>query len=92
MSGKWNEDVKAVDVRDRSPITVWTRTHANNKDYYYFNDYTMLLNHLSKEILTEVAPTDSRLRPDQRAMESRSMDLAESEKLRLEQKQRTKRK
>ena len=36
-----------------------------------------------------VAPTDSRLRPDQRLMEEGKWDEANEEKLRLEEKQRT---
>ncbi|VDN41043.1 unnamed protein product [Dibothriocephalus latus] len=39
-----------------------------------------------------VAPTDSRLRPDQRLMEEGLWDEANTEKERLEQKQRLKRK
>lgn len=35
-----------------------------------------------------VAPTDSRLRPDQRLMENGRWDEANAEKLRLEEKQR----
>lgn len=38
-----------------------------------------------------VAPTDSRLRPDQRLMEEGLWNEANDEKLRLEEKQRTKR-
>lgn len=37
-------------------------------------------------------PTDSRLRPDQRALENADMETAESEKARLEDKQRALRK
>lgn len=39
-----------------------------------------------------IAPTDSRLRPDQRLMELGMWDEANIEKLRLEEKQRLKRK
>lgn len=39
-----------------------------------------------------IAPTDSRLRPDQRLMELGMWDEANIEKLRLEEKQRQKRK
>lgn len=38
-----------------------------------------------------VAPSDSRLRPDQRALEDGNFDLAEKEKKRVEEKQREKR-
>lgn len=37
ISGKWNEYIKATDLRDKSTVTVWTRKHIPNKDYYYFN-------------------------------------------------------
>jgi hypothetical protein len=37
-----------MDLRDKNTISVWNKTHICNKDYYYFNDYTMLLNHLHK--------------------------------------------
>jgi hypothetical protein len=52
----------------------------------------MQLNHLNNHLLKFIAPTDSRLRPDQRALESQNLKLAESEKLRLEEKQRARRK
>lgn len=52
----------------------------------------MLLNHLNKENLAAIAPTDSRLRPDQRALEYRNIEVAASEKNRVEEKQRAKRK
>jgi len=52
----------------------------------------MLMNHLNKQSLAQIAPTDSRLRPDQRALEYQNLDLASSEKLRIEDKQKLKRK
>lgn len=36
--------------------------------------------------MKKIAPTDSRLRPDQRALEYGLLDIATEEKLRLEQK------
>ncbi len=50
------------------------------------------LNYLPNELLPNLAPTDSRLRPDQRALENGDFALATSEKLRLEEKQRAARK
>ena len=38
----------------------------------------MLLNHLNKANFDTIAPTDSRLRPDQRALEFQDLGLAES--------------
>ena len=39
-------------------------------------------------MLEKLPPTDSRLRPDQRCLENGEYDMANSEKLRLEQRQR----
>merc|ERR1712062_187621 len=49
-----------------------------------FSSFTCELNELEEG----VAPTDSRLRPDQRFMEECEWDLANTEKVRLEEKQR----
>ncbi|RXM90859.1 Oxysterol-binding protein 1 [Acipenser ruthenus] len=51
---------------------------------YYFSNLALSLN----EEEEGVAPTDSRLRPDQRMMENGHWDEANSEKQRLEEKQR----
>lgn len=52
ITGKWNEYVKATDLKDKSVLTVWTRTHSCNRLYYNFNEYTLLLNHLNKRTLS----------------------------------------
>ncbi|CAI8024455.1 Oxysterol-binding protein 1 [Geodia barretti] len=54
---------------------------------YGFSEFACGLN----EPEEGVAPTDSRLRPDQRIMEKGDFDTANNEKLRLEEKQRAKR-
>lgn len=51
---------------------------------YYFSTLALTLN----EPEEEVAPTDSRRRPDQRLMEEGHWDEANAEKQRLEEKQR----
>lgn len=55
---------------------------------YNFTELAVQLN----EPETDVAPTDTRLRPDQRLMENANWDEANKEKLRLEEKQRSARK
>lgn len=52
---------------------------------YYFTALALTLN----EPEEGVAPTDSRLRPDQRLMEDGRWDEANAEKQRLEEKQRS---
>jgi hypothetical protein len=43
---------------------------------------------ISSYVQEKLPPTDSRLRPDQRYLENGEFDMANSEKLRLEQRQR----
>jgi len=56
----------------------------DNEKYYYFTVLASQLNEMEEG----VAPTDSRLRPDQRLMEFGLWDEANIEKLRLEEIQR----
>lgn len=60
----------------------------DSEKYYSFTELACQLNEMEEGI----APTDSRLRPDQRLMELGMWDEANIEKLRLEEKQRLKRK
>lgn len=59
----------------------------NAENMYYFSELALTLN----EHEDGVAPTDSRLRPDQRLMERGRWDEANTEKQRLEEKQRVSR-
>ncbi|KAL1021364.1 hypothetical protein UPYG_G00012350 [Umbra pygmaea] len=59
---------------------------------YNFTNFAMALNELEPGMLSSLAPTDCRLRPDIRAMENGDMDEASREKERLEEKQRSARK
>ncbi|XP_038159723.1 oxysterol-binding protein-related protein 1 isoform X1 [Cyprinodon tularosa] len=61
----------------------------NSAKFYAFSTFAMQLNELDKNMEEVLPPTDSRLRPDIRAMENGDIDLASTEKKRLEEKQRT---
>ncbi|XP_043539007.1 oxysterol-binding protein 1-like [Chiloscyllium plagiosum] len=65
---------------------LWRRHKALERaeSMYYFSELALSLN----ELEDGVAPTDSRLRPDQRMMENGRWDEANMEKQRLEEKQR----
>ncbi|XP_011333260.1 oxysterol-binding protein 1 isoform X2 [Ooceraea biroi] len=67
-------------------ILAWKRRMPTEdcEKYYSFTELACQLN----EPEETVAPTDSRLRPDQRLMEDGRWDEANAEKLRLEEKQR----
>uniref|UniRef100_A0A8C4NM04 Oxysterol-binding protein n=1 Tax=Dicentrarchus labrax TaxID=13489 RepID=A0A8C4NM04_DICLA len=64
----------------------------NSAKFYAFSTFAMHLNELEKSMEGVIPPTDSRLRPDIRAMENGDIDLASAEKKRLEEKQRMSRK
>ncbi|EFO19328.1 hypothetical protein LOAG_09167 [Loa loa] len=65
---------------------IWTRNAQPNESELMYN-YTTLAIELN-EPEENVAPTDSRLRPDMRMMENGDWDAANQEKGRLEEKQR----
>ncbi|QPH04084.1 hypothetical protein C2857_000737 [Epichloe festucae Fl1] len=54
--------------------------------------FVLTFNHIDDKLKPWIAPTDSRLRPDQRAMEDGEYDFAATEKNRLEEAQRARRK
>jgi hypothetical protein len=53
--------------------------------------FVLTFNHIDDKLEPWIAPTDSRLRPDQRAMEDGEYDFAATEKNRLEEAQRSRR-
>ena len=71
--------------------TLWRAAQRNPKERYALTPFAVTLNELTPDI-SGVCPTDSRLRPDQRAQEEGRFGLANKEKQRLERKQRDARK
>jgi len=59
---------------------------------YKFTNFTMTLNELDDKLKGHLAPTDSRFRPDSRAMESGDFQTANQLKSSVEEKHRTARK
>ncbi|KAL9357457.1 hypothetical protein Peur_050710 [Populus x canadensis] len=55
---------------------------------YNLTRFAMTMNELTHGLKEKLPPTDSRLRPDQRYLENGEFDMANSEKLRLEHRQR----
>ncbi|XP_029778350.1 oxysterol-binding protein 2 isoform X1 [Suricata suricatta] len=104
LSGSWDEQMECAKIVQSSPSspssdgkqkTVYQTLPAkllwkkyplpeNAENMYYFSEMALSLN----EHEEGVAPTDSRLRPDQRLMEKGHWDEANTEKQRLEEKQR----
>nr|XP_043896034.1 oxysterol-binding protein-related protein 1-like isoform X2 [Solea senegalensis] len=86
-------DAETVQVIPGSEL-LWkiTPRPENSSKFYAFSTFAMQLNELEKSMEGVVPTTDSRLRPDIRAMENGDIDLASAEKKRLEEKQRMARK
>uniref|UniRef100_A0A6A7FV43 Oxysterol-binding protein n=3 Tax=Hirondellea gigas TaxID=1518452 RepID=A0A6A7FV43_9CRUS len=63
-----------------------------SSQYYHFTSFALGLNEKNPEALEDLAPTDSRLRPDIRLLEEGDIEGASNEKTRLEEKQRDTRK
>jgi len=93
LEGTWNKGVDIVNNQTGEVSEAW-RVYPFPKDFdwcYFFSDFTLQLNQVP-ELVPGIALTDSRYRPDQRALENGDLKLANSEKHRLEEKQRAARK
>ncbi|XP_059433410.1 oxysterol-binding protein-related protein 1C-like isoform X1 [Corylus avellana] len=103
LIGKWDEGMRYV-IGDGSrkekgsnsllePQFLWKRSKPSKyPTRYNLTRFAITLNELTHGLEEKLPPTDSRLRPDQRCLENGEYEMANSEKLRLEQKQRQARK
>ncbi|KAG6850320.1 hypothetical protein H0H93_014895 [Arthromyces matolae] len=94
MEGKWDDQM--TQTLDSSNFRVLWRSAPFPKDtheFYGFTTFGITLNELSDDLLEngKLPPTDSRFRPDVRALEEGEIDLAEKEKVRVEEMQRERR-
>uniref|UniRef100_A0A4W6CFG9 Oxysterol-binding protein n=1 Tax=Lates calcarifer TaxID=8187 RepID=A0A4W6CFG9_LATCA len=108
LSGTWDDKMESAKIVDSSqgcggsegkqktvyqtlqPKLLWKKYPLpdNAENMHFFSSLALTLN----EPEEGVAPTDSRLRPDQRLMEAGLWDEANSQKQRLEERQRLERK
>jgi len=63
-----------------------------NENDYKVSKYAYNLNYIDDAISNKIPKTDSRFRPDQRALENQNLELADKEKKRIEDKQRNRHK
>ncbi|XP_031493436.1 oxysterol-binding protein-related protein 1C-like isoform X4 [Nymphaea colorata] len=101
LFGKWDESMHYVrgDCSGKSKESLpeahllWKRNKpAEYPTRYNLTRFAITLNELTPGLKEKLPPTDSRLRPDQRCLENGEYELANAEKLRLEQRQRQARK
>lgn len=90
LQGKWTQALSRADnnsvIWEAGPLV----PDANKN--WGFTAFAACLNQLSSGDKKLLPPTDSRLRPDQRALEEGDLDEAEALKARLEERQRARRK
>lgn len=98
LLGKWDEAMYYVlgdpttKPKGYDPMTeavlLWERDKSVTRTRYNLTPFAISLNELTRGLVEKLPPTDSRLRPDQRHLEDGEYELANGEKLRLEQLQR----
>lgn len=70
---------------------IWQANERPTGIPFNLTPFVLTFNHIDDNLRQWIAPTDSRLRPDQRAMEDGEYDFAATEKHRLEENQRARR-
>lgn len=99
IGGKWNDKLYAratdgfedVDVGSKGAhqaVLVWEAHPRPSGIPFNLTPFVVTLNAVDDDLKKHLPPTDTRLRPDQRAMEDGAYDLAATEKNRVEEKQR----
>ncbi|KAL4875522.1 Oxysterol-binding protein-domain-containing protein [Aspergillus karnatakaensis] len=103
IGGRWNDKIYArhtpgfeapvsgTDPESAKTILVWQAHPRPTGIPFNLTPFVITLNALTDSLRPQLPPTDTRLRPDQRAMEEGEYDLAADEKHRVEEKQRAKR-
>ncbi|KAJ2238331.1 Oxysterol-binding protein 3 [Coemansia sp. RSA 1722] len=90
LRGCWSSHLRHERGPGQHADTLWTAAAlpTDAARYYSFNYFTMRLNDLPAQLEPLLPPTDTRLRPDQRAYEEGRVDDAEALKHELEEAQR----
>ena len=94
LMGKWTQSLTVTTEGAPKSKPLWTVGDLvpDAPKCYGFTAFTSSLNEITAHERRKTAPTDSRLRPDQRAAEDGDIDEAEGLKAKLEQAQRERRK
>lgn len=89
LGGHWNSKIycRPADDKKAEKFLVWEAA-PRKEMMFHLTSFAATLNAPQKHLLPKVACTDTRLRPDQRAMENGEYDKASEEKNRVEEKQR----
>ncbi|KAI4925375.1 hypothetical protein J4E85_007254 [Alternaria conjuncta] len=93
LTGKWTSDLQLTSSGQPTGKTIWKTGDLVDKaeKHYGLTTFAAALNQVTSIEQDRMAPTDSRLRPDQRALEDGDVDKAEALKAKLEERQRSRR-
>lgn len=94
IHGNWHSHISIKNLTTGKDEGIWNVSPKvpNSEHQYAFNKFLCNLNYIDDEMKKVIAPTDTRLRPDQRYYEEFKIDPAAQHKNRIEDKQRTVRK
>lgn len=92
LEGKWDEQI-AQKLDDSHLHVLWRIMPfpKHSREYYGFTSFAITLNEITPDLEGKLPHTDSRYRPDVRALEEGDLDRAELEKVRVEEAQRERR-
>ena len=78
IKGRWHKNCVITNLQSGEAKEVWKKVPFPEKvDWMYgMSHFHVQLNYLPKRLKGKIAPTDSRFRPDQRALENGDMTLA----------------
>ncbi|KIY65502.1 hypothetical protein CYLTODRAFT_432183 [Cylindrobasidium torrendii FP15055 ss-10] len=92
LEGKWDEQLS--ETVDPSHLRILWRAAPwpkETQEYYGFTSHSMTLNEITTDLESQLPPTDSRFRPDVKALEDGNIETADAEKIRVEELQRERR-
>lgn len=94
IEGNWDNQCSIVNTATKEKYQAWVKNPYPERAAHMYGmaKFHIQMNYFPKRLHRVVAPTDTRRRPDQRALENGDMKTAAYEKDRLENRQRTFRK
>lgn len=84
-------DVNEMQARDEGSLFLLDPMPKGYEQYYGFTQFALELNDIDPLCVSSLPPTDTRFRPDQRFLEEGNIEEAETQKQRIEQLQRERR-
>lgn len=93
LKGDWIQSIRLTEDGVPQDIIIWSAGSLveDARKHYGMTSFAATLNEITEIENGKLPPTDSRLRPDQRALEKGDHEQAEETKARLEEQQRSRR-